>query len=81
MSSASSRTRARPDARPHATVPPAGPIARWLADLGLGYVLMLAVSIGGLVWLAAMHLVLMLHGPALMLRTARAAQPASRAVQ
>jgi hypothetical protein len=75
MSSASPRPRTQPYAKPHpkprarthVAAPPAGPLARWLADLGLGYVLMLAASIGGLVWLAAIHLVLMRHGPALML--------------
>jgi hypothetical protein len=73
-------------AKARATRPP-GRVARWLADLGLGYVLMLCASIGGLVWLAAIHLVGMRHDAALIVSLAagagafaRAHQLASRAV-
>jgi hypothetical protein len=75
---------------PAATTPAAktaaGPVGRWLADLGLGYVVMRAASIGGLVWLAAIHLIGMRHDAALTLSLlagvgafARAHQLAARA--
>ncbi|WP_329258733.1 hypothetical protein OG417_21315 [Actinoallomurus sp. NBC_01490] len=70
-----------------ATTTRPGHIARWLADLGLGYVLMLTASIGGLIWLVAIHLFGIRHDAALILSLAavagafaRAHQLASRAV-
>jgi ABC-type transport system involved in cytochrome bd biosynthesis fused ATPase/permease subunit len=42
-------------------------IRRFLARQELADVLMLAPAAGGLVWLAAVHVVGMNHGPALML--------------
>jgi len=50
-----------------AAKPPVGPLGQWLADLGLGYVLMLCASIGGLAWLVAIHLAGMRHDAALLL--------------
>ena len=71
----------------HAARPRAGRISRWLADLGFAWVLMLTASIGGLVWLAAIHLAGMRHDAALILSLAasvgaliRAHQLAARAV-
>ncbi|MGH3377646.1 MAG: hypothetical protein ACRDS0_03790 [Pseudonocardiaceae bacterium] len=51
----------------HAAGTSVGPVGRWLADLGLGYVLMLAANIGGLVWLVMIYPLGMRHGPAVML--------------
>jgi len=44
-----------------------GRFGRWLAGLGLIYIAMLSGSIGGLVWLTAIYLLQMRHGPALVL--------------
>jgi hypothetical protein len=79
-------THKAPAATTHATKSAASPVGRWLADLGLGYVVMLAASIGGLVWLTAIHLTSMRHDAALILSLlagvgafARAHQLAARA--
>jgi predicted lipid-binding transport protein (Tim44 family) len=79
-------THKAPAAKTPAARPAAGPLGRWLADLGFGYFVMLCASIGGLVWLAAIHLIGIRHDAALILSLlagvgafARAHQLAARA--
>jgi hypothetical protein len=64
-----------------ATTTRPGRVARWLADVGLGYVLMLTASIGGLVWLVAIHLFGMRHDAALIVSLFAGAGAFARAHQ
>jgi hypothetical protein len=45
----------------------AGPVGRWLAGVGLGWIVMLCAGIGGLAWLVLIHPLGMRHDAALIL--------------